>query len=192
MAQIIVEMRNVAESGKEFGIGTRSTCPLVFPDFIMGFLIASRVRIPNVVPFEIKTKVNDTYVDMFCMEKKKNRRKVEQMGQTSSNTLNYGDWYPRLCQAFTYTWDQNDSIHMVVISLHDSFYMLHIQPEGQPDAGHHFMTLEEFQTHIAWHGDMLFYQGETTSHGDKNDEKDAEAETKSEEGTSEGSIQFQF
>ncbi|KAI5426143.1 hypothetical protein KIW84_031824 [Lathyrus oleraceus] len=43
VAQIIAnEMRCVTESGKEFGTGTRSTCPLVFPDLIMGLLIASR------------------------------------------------------------------------------------------------------------------------------------------------------
>ncbi|KAI5423226.1 hypothetical protein KIW84_046284 [Lathyrus oleraceus] len=43
VAQIIAnEMRHVAESGKEFRIGTRSTCPLIFPDLIMGLLIASR------------------------------------------------------------------------------------------------------------------------------------------------------
>ncbi|KAI5385903.1 hypothetical protein KIW84_072488 [Lathyrus oleraceus] len=88
----------------------------------MGLLIASRVRIPNVVPFEIKTKVNDTYVDKFCLDKKKKRRQVEKTGKTLSNTLKYGDWDPRLRQAFTFTWDQNDSNHMAVISLHDSFY----------------------------------------------------------------------
>ncbi|KAI5445161.1 hypothetical protein KIW84_013424 [Lathyrus oleraceus] len=83
-------MRNVVESGKEFGTGTKSTCPLVFPGLIMGFLIASRVRIPNMVPFEIKTKVNDIYVDRFCLEKKKKKRQAEKTGQTSSKTLNYG------------------------------------------------------------------------------------------------------
>lgn len=97
------KMRRVAESGKEFGTGTRSSCPLVFPDLIMGLLIASRVRIPSVVPFEIKTKVNDTYMDKFCLEKKKKRMEAEETGKTSSNTPNYGDWDPRLRQAFTYT-----------------------------------------------------------------------------------------
>ncbi|CAI8602270.1 unnamed protein product [Vicia faba] len=57
VAQIIAnEMRNVAEIGKEFGAGTKTTCPLVFRDLIIGLLIASRVRIPNVVHFKIKTK----------------------------------------------------------------------------------------------------------------------------------------
>ncbi|KAI5410838.1 hypothetical protein KIW84_056106 [Lathyrus oleraceus] len=64
--------------------------------------VAGSVQIPNVVSFEIKTKVNGTYVDRFCLEKKKKRRQPGQTGQTSSNTLNYGDWDPRLRQAFTY------------------------------------------------------------------------------------------
>ena len=90
VAKIIVnEMRHVAKSGKEFGTGTRSTCPLIFPSLIMGLLIASQVKIPSVVPFEIKTKVNDTYVDRFYLEKKKKRRQAEKMRQTSSN---YGLW----------------------------------------------------------------------------------------------------
>ncbi|KAL5073570.1 hypothetical protein RYX36_012554 [Vicia faba] len=64
ISQIIAtEMKNVAESGKEFGAGTISAHPLVYPGSIMGFLIASRIRIPNVVPFVIKTKVNDTYME---------------------------------------------------------------------------------------------------------------------------------
>lgn len=97
VAQIISnEMRNVTESGKEFGTGTIRICPLVFPGLIMGLLIVSRARIPNVVQLEIKTKVNDTYVDRFCLEKKKKRRQADQTGKTSSNTLNYGDWDPRL------------------------------------------------------------------------------------------------
>ncbi|KAL5067455.1 hypothetical protein RYX36_018342 [Vicia faba] len=84
VAQIIAnEMRNVAEIGKEFGAGTKTTCPLVFRDLIIGLLIASRVRIPNVVHFKIKTKVNNTYVDRYCLEKKNKRG---QMGQTSSET----------------------------------------------------------------------------------------------------------
>ncbi|KAI5416643.1 hypothetical protein KIW84_041610 [Lathyrus oleraceus] len=81
-----------AESGKEFRTGTRSTYLLVFPGLIMELLIASRVRIPSVVPFEIKTKVNDTYMDRFCLENKNKRRQAEQTWRTSSNTLNYGDW----------------------------------------------------------------------------------------------------
>ncbi|KAI5407193.1 hypothetical protein KIW84_053443 [Lathyrus oleraceus] len=131
----------MSESGKEFGIGIRSTCPLVFPGLIMELLIVSRVRILNMVKFEIKTKVNDIYVDRFYLDKKKKRRQVE----------------------------------------------LHIQPRGQPDAGHHFMTPEEFQTQIAWPGDMPFYQGEAAGHEDENDEEDAEAEIENEEGTSGGS-----
>ncbi|KAI5414140.1 hypothetical protein KIW84_058328 [Lathyrus oleraceus] len=100
VAQIIANgMIHVAESGKEFGTRTRSTCPLVFPDLIMGLLIASR-----------------------------------------------------------------------------------------PDAGHHFMTPEEFQTHIAWPGDKPFYQGEIViGHGNGNKDDDKEdAETEEEEGTSGG------
>ncbi|KAI5391470.1 hypothetical protein KIW84_076330 [Lathyrus oleraceus] len=107
VAQIIAnDMGNVAESGKEFGIGTISTCPLVFIGLIMGLLIA-----------------------------------------------------------------------------------LHIQPRGKPDAGHHFMTPGEFQTHIAWPGDKPFYQGEAAGHRDENenDEEYAEAEMENEEGTSGGS-----
>ncbi|KAI5428617.1 hypothetical protein KIW84_033570 [Lathyrus oleraceus] len=147
VAQIITnEMRNVAESGKEFGTGTRSTCPLIFPGLIMGLLIASRVRIPNVVQFEIKTKVNYTYVNRFFLEKKKKRRQAEQTWQTLSNTLNY----------------------------------------GKPDLDHHFMTPEEFQTHIAWPGDKPFYQGEAAGRKDENDEEDAKAEMENEEGTSGG------
>ncbi|KAI5438073.1 hypothetical protein KIW84_023986 [Lathyrus oleraceus] len=61
---------------------------------------------------------------------------------------------------------------------------LHIQPGGQPDAGHHFMTPEEFQTHIMWLGYSPLYQGETVGHGDENDEEDAKAEMENEEGTS--------
>ncbi|KAI5441281.1 hypothetical protein KIW84_010660 [Lathyrus oleraceus] len=144
----------MSESGKEFGTGIRSTCPLVFPDLIMGLLIASRVRIPSVGPFEIKTK-------------------------------DYGDWDLRLRQDFTYTWDQNDSNHGVVISLHDFFYRLHIHPRGKPDAGHHFMTPEEFQMHIAWPGDRPFYQGEAVGHKNEDGEEDDEA--KEEEETSGGS-----
>ncbi|KAI5431552.1 hypothetical protein KIW84_035658 [Lathyrus oleraceus] len=164
VAQIVVnEMRHVAESGKEFGTGTRSTCPLVSPGLIMGLLIASRVRIPIVVPFEIKAKVNDTYVDRFCLEKKKKRREVEKTGKTSSNTLNYGDWDPRLRQAFTYTWDQNDSNHRADIYLHDSFFRLHIQSGGKPDTE------------------------EAASHRNENKDDKKDAEEREEEGTSGGS-----
>ncbi|CAI8589022.1 unnamed protein product [Vicia faba] len=77
IGQIIAnEIRNVAESGKEFGAGVRSTHPLVYPSLIMGFLIGARVRVPNVVPFEIKTKVNDIYVERYFLEKKKKRRRI--------------------------------------------------------------------------------------------------------------------
>ena len=94
VAQIISnEMRNVAESGKEFGSGIKSSCPLVFPGLIMGLLIASRVRMPNFTIFKIKTKVDDKYVDRYCLEKKIKKKKT---GETSSATLNYGDWDPRL------------------------------------------------------------------------------------------------
>ncbi|CAI8594304.1 unnamed protein product [Vicia faba] len=127
VAQIIAnEMRNVVESGKEFGAGTKTICPLVFPGLMMGLLIASRVQIPNMVHFKIKTKVNDMYVDKYCLEKK---RREGQSGQTSSETLNYNDWDLRLRQDFTYTWDQNDSSHRVVMSLHDAIYKLKILPE---------------------------------------------------------------
>ncbi|KAL5080371.1 hypothetical protein RYX36_008792 [Vicia faba] len=53
------DMRNVAESGKEFGYGIKSSCPLVFPGLIMALLIASRVRLLNLTIFKIKTKVDD-------------------------------------------------------------------------------------------------------------------------------------
>ncbi|KAL5095922.1 hypothetical protein RYX36_000249, partial [Vicia faba] len=57
VAQIIAnEMRNVAESGKDFWGGIKSTCPLVYPSLIVGLIIASRVRIPNIVHVKIKTK----------------------------------------------------------------------------------------------------------------------------------------
>ncbi|KAL5080636.1 hypothetical protein RYX36_009057 [Vicia faba] len=60
VAQIISnEMRNVAESGKEFGSGIKSSCPLIFPGLIIGLLIASRVRLPNLTIFKIKIKVDD-------------------------------------------------------------------------------------------------------------------------------------
>ncbi|CAI8600419.1 unnamed protein product [Vicia faba] len=130
ISQIIAtEMKNVAESGKEFGAGTISAHPLVYPSFIMGFLIASRVRIPNVVPFVIKTKVNETYMERYCLEKKKKKRQEDQAGKTSS-TMNYDDWDLRLLQAFTYIWNQNDYNQRIALSLHDSFHMLHIQPGG--------------------------------------------------------------
>ncbi|KAL5057497.1 hypothetical protein RYX36_029101, partial [Vicia faba] len=87
------EMRNMAQSGKEFGSGIKSSCPLVFPGLIMGFLIASRVRLPNLTIFKIKTKVDDKHVDHYCLE---NNIKKKEMGETSSTTLNYGDWDPRL------------------------------------------------------------------------------------------------
>ncbi|CAI8615682.1 unnamed protein product [Vicia faba] len=118
VAQIIAdEMRNVAESGKEFEAGTKTTCPLVFLGLIMGLLIASRVQIPNMVHFKIKAEVNDTYVDIYCLEKKMRRG---QIGKTPSDTLNYDDWDPRLHKAFTYTWGQNNYNHRVVVSLHDA------------------------------------------------------------------------
>ncbi|KAL5058042.1 hypothetical protein RYX36_029646 [Vicia faba] len=53
------EMSNVAESGKEFWYGIKSSCPLVFHGLIMGYLISSRVRLPNLTIFKIKTKVDD-------------------------------------------------------------------------------------------------------------------------------------
>ncbi|CAI8600160.1 unnamed protein product [Vicia faba] len=112
---IATKMKNVAENGNEFGDGTRTTHPLVYPDLIMGLLIASQ---------------------------KNKRRHREQTGQTSSNTLNYDDWDPRLRQYFTYTWDQNDSNHRAYLYLHDSFYWLHIQLGGKPDESHHFRTTE--------------------------------------------------
>ncbi|KAL5070063.1 hypothetical protein RYX36_020950 [Vicia faba] len=94
------EMRNVAENGKEFGSGIKSSCTLVFPGLIMGFLIASRVHLPNLTIFKIKTKVDDKYVDHYCLEK---NIKKKETGETSSATLNFGNWDPRLCQAFSYT-----------------------------------------------------------------------------------------
>ncbi|KAL5098440.1 hypothetical protein RYX36_002767 [Vicia faba] len=43
IGQIIsIEMKNVAESCKEFRAGTRSAHPLVYPSLIMGLIIASR------------------------------------------------------------------------------------------------------------------------------------------------------
>ncbi|CAI8619619.1 unnamed protein product [Vicia faba] len=121
IGQIIsTEMKNVAERGKEFGDETRSVHPLVYPSLIMGLIIASQVRLPNVIPFVIKTKVSDTYMERYFLEKKKKKRQEDQTGQTSS-TLNYVDWDPRLRQAFTYIWDQNDSNHRTALSLHDSF-----------------------------------------------------------------------
>ncbi|KAL5079175.1 hypothetical protein RYX36_007596 [Vicia faba] len=72
VAQIIAnDMRNVAKSGKEFGGGIKSTYPMVYLGIIMGLIISSRVRIPNTIHVKIKTKVNDTYIDKFCLEKKK-------------------------------------------------------------------------------------------------------------------------
>ncbi|KAL5067546.1 hypothetical protein RYX36_018433 [Vicia faba] len=60
VAQIISnEMRSMAENGKEFGSRIKSSCPLVFPGLIMGLLIASRVRLPNLTIFKIKIKVDD-------------------------------------------------------------------------------------------------------------------------------------
>ncbi|KAL5100871.1 hypothetical protein RYX36_005198, partial [Vicia faba] len=53
------EMRNVTGSGKEFGSRIKSLCPLVFPGLIIGLLIASRVWLPNLTIFKIKTKVDD-------------------------------------------------------------------------------------------------------------------------------------
>ncbi|KAL5100989.1 hypothetical protein RYX36_005316 [Vicia faba] len=126
------EMRNVAESGREFGSRIKSSFPLVFPSLIMGLLIASRVRLPNLTIFKIKTKVDDKYVDRYCLEKK---IKKKETGETSSTTLNYGDWDPRLRQAFSYTRDQNDSNHRVVLALHDSFYRMQIQPGMQSNEG---------------------------------------------------------
>ncbi|CAI8614117.1 unnamed protein product [Vicia faba] len=64
VAQIIsTKMRNVAESGREFGSGTKTTCPLVYHSLIMGLIIDARVHIQNFVHLEIKTKVNDAYVE---------------------------------------------------------------------------------------------------------------------------------
>ncbi|KAL5078387.1 hypothetical protein RYX36_017371 [Vicia faba] len=136
------EMRNVAESGKEFGSGIKSSCPLVFPGLIMGLLISSRVRLPNLTIFKIKTKVDDKYVDLYCLE---NKIKKKEMGETSSATLNYGDWDPRFRQAFSYTWDQNDSNHRVVLTLHGSFYRMQIQPGMQSNEGQQFMQSNEGQ-----------------------------------------------
>ncbi|KAL5102010.1 hypothetical protein RYX36_006337 [Vicia faba] len=134
------EMRNVAESGKEFGSGIKSSCPLIFPGLIMGLLITSRVQLPNLTIFKIKTKVDDKFVDHYCLEKK---IKKNETGKTSSATLNYGDWNPRLLQAFSYTWDQNDSNHRVVPALHDSFYRMQIQPGMQSNEGQQFMQSNE-------------------------------------------------
>ncbi|KAL5067195.1 hypothetical protein RYX36_018082 [Vicia faba] len=126
VAQIISnEMRNVAESGMEFGSGIKSSCPLVFPGLIMGLLISPRVHLQNLTIFKIKTKVDDKYVDHYCLEKKIKKKETR---ETSSATFNYGDWDPRLCQAFSHTWDQNDSNDRVVLALHDSFYRMQIQP----------------------------------------------------------------
>ncbi|KAL5069509.1 hypothetical protein RYX36_020396 [Vicia faba] len=90
------EMRNVAESGKEFGPGIKSSCPLVFPGLIMGLLIASRVRLPNITIFKIKTKVGDKYVDRYCLEKK---IKKKETGETSFTTLNFRYLDPYLRQS---------------------------------------------------------------------------------------------
>ncbi|KAL5100000.1 hypothetical protein RYX36_004327 [Vicia faba] len=158
------EMRNVAESGKEFGSRIKSSCPLAFPGLIMGLLIASRVRLPNLTIFKIKTKKDEKYVDRYCLEKKIKKKETR---ESSSATLNYGDWDPRLRQAFSYTWHQNDSNHRVVLSLHDSFYRMQIQPgmqsnKGQQfmqsNKGQQFMTPDEFVAHIVWPGDRPFYQ----------------------------------
>ncbi|KAI5433796.1 hypothetical protein KIW84_020889 [Lathyrus oleraceus] len=152
--QIIAnQMTIVSKSGKEFGTRTRNTCPLVFPGLIMGFLIVSRV---------------------FFLEKKKKRRKAEQTGQTSSNTLNYGDWDPRLRQAFTYTWDQNDSNHRTAISLHDSFYRSFYQGE----AGGHGDENDEEDVEAETQNEEGTLRGSETASDD--DEKIGGDETKSE------------
>ncbi|KAL5066110.1 hypothetical protein RYX36_027847 [Vicia faba] len=136
------EMRNVAESGKEFGSGIKSSCPLVFVGLIMGFLIASRVRLPNLTIFKIKIKLDDKYVDHYCLEK---MIKKKETGETLFATLNYGDWDPRLHQALSYTWDQNNSKHRVVLALHDSFYRMQIQHGMQSNKGHQFMQSNKGQ-----------------------------------------------
>lgn len=72
---ISTEMRAINESGKDFGGGVRSAHLFVFPGLIMGLLIASSVRIPSTVHFEIKIKVDDIYFRRYCVEKSKNKRK---------------------------------------------------------------------------------------------------------------------
>ncbi|KAL5060724.1 hypothetical protein RYX36_032328 [Vicia faba] len=162
-------MRNVDESGKEFGSEIKSSRPLVFPGLIMEFLIASRVRLLNLTVSKIKMKVDDKYVDRYCLEKKIKKKETR---ETSSAIHNFGDWDPRLRQAFSYTWDQNDSNHRAVLALHDSFYRMHIQPDMQSNEGQQFMTLDEFVAHIAWPGDRPLYQEEGTG-----PEEEAEAGT---------------
>ncbi|KAL5078008.1 hypothetical protein RYX36_016992 [Vicia faba] len=87
------EMRNMAKSGKEFGFGIKSSCPLVFPGLIMGLLIASRVWLSNLTIFKIKIKVDDKYVDRYCLEKKITKKDTR---ENSFATLNYGYLDPRL------------------------------------------------------------------------------------------------
>ncbi|CAI8592563.1 unnamed protein product [Vicia faba] len=107
---VATKMKNVAERGKEFRDGTRSTHPLVYLGLIMGLLLLLE---------------------------------------------------------------------------------LHIQPGGQPDESHHFMTPGEFHTHIVWPGDKPFYQREAVGYENENDdeqhteaEEEVEAEAGDEEGTS--------
>ncbi|KAL5052877.1 hypothetical protein RYX36_033559, partial [Vicia faba] len=102
--------------------------------------VAESVRLPNITIFKIKIKVDVKYVDHYCLDKK---IKKKEMGETSSATLNYGDWDPRLHQALSYTWDQNDSNHRAVLALHDSFYGMQIQTGMQSNKGQLFMQSNE-------------------------------------------------
>lgn len=59
--------------------------------------------------------------------------------------------------AYSYTWDQNESNHRALNSLHDSMYMLQLHMGVPHDVAHQVMTPEAFQTHVSWPGVRPFY-----------------------------------
>ncbi|KAK2354580.1 histone-lysine N-methyltransferase family member SUVH9 [Trifolium repens] len=89
--------------------------------------------------------------------------------------LEFSQWDPRYIATYSYTWDQNESNHRALKSIHESLYKLQLQMGVPPNIDHQVMTPDAYQTHVAWPGVRPYYQdgaraASTNGSGGDNDE----------------------
>lgn len=78
----------MVESGRQ--PGDKSNYPLVFPDLIMAICDHGRINIPLQVHETINGNIDDLYVSMQCVAKKKKSSCV-----AFSGNMNFQDWNMR-------------------------------------------------------------------------------------------------
>lgn len=152
IASIIAnEIKIVADSGKESRTRAKATCPLIFPDLIMGLIRVACMVIPNHVHEKIISTINDKYISMYSSSKK-----IRETRQPPSDDLNFNDWDPRFRASISHTWDQNEVNHMEFSSLHDSMYWLQLQMGRPYEATQQILTLDTYHTYVALPADIPF------------------------------------